>query len=829
MATASLGRLTLDLVARTGNFVNGMSKAERATDAWRKKTQRNATLVKAALAGVATAAALWLKSSVNDALEAADNMSKLADRIGTATENIAGLQLAFELGGAGADVMEKSLVKLSDQAAKGNKAFEALGINVKDSAGNLKDARDLFAEVADKFAATKDSAQKTAMAVQLFGRSGAEIIPILNSGARGLAEMDEKARKLGLTIDTETGKAVEAFNDQMALWKKKSEGIKMQIMSGMLPALTALSNAFLETKDGSDTARSAGAALGSLLVNLASIAAKVAAAFKILAVEIANAINKAGLWLNKNKEQNDIVAQGREEYKKARKIIEDTRKARLAAGEDLKTVNMQTRLQMKALGDVDTFTAKKLEESNQRYTSAMEAASNSRLQGITEIIDGLEKTQKALDGAKNPTETIKSDRNSIPEMPEIPASGGKGGGKSKKSGGKSGVDTFAQQMSQMQSEAAKLSEQLQSMKVNDGLVSSYTKLSDLQRDILFNADKYKGVSTEQLEKLKAQAKAIDEINQKITVQHFVSDTKKRLEDMAFENTLIGKAADEIDRLRFARELDNAVKEKSIGLSAKHREEMEKAAEAAKREYQRQQEQAKEAAEKAQTWQEGLAQGLKEWMAQAKNLGEATKDFVKNGLDGISNSISELLTTGKTNFKEFAVSMLKQLAQMMVKLAMANALMSMLKGLGGGGGGGFWATLLQSVSSGGGGGFAFANGGAFNHGVQFFASGGIFDSPTAFKHAKGLGVLGEAGPEAIMPLTRGKDGKLGVAASGSMGGGKDVTINHTVIVYQDGTETQTDAPEQYKQLMDAHFDKKIADALRNGGTLDQAIKAKAGRK
>jgi len=65
---------------------------------------------------------------------------------------------------------------------------------------------------------------------------------------------------------------------------------------------------------------------------------------------------------------------------------------------------------------------------------------------------------------------------------------------------------------------------------------------------------------------------------------------------------------------------------------------------------------------------------------------------------------------------------------------------------------------------------------------------VFSSPTMFSHAGGLGVLGEAGPEAVMPLTRGSDGKLGVKASGS--GGGTVTIQQNFYLQQDGTTTQT---------------------------------------
>lgn len=71
---------------------------------------------------------------------------------------------------------------------------------------------------------------------------------------------------------------------------------------------------------------------------------------------------------------------------------------------------------------------------------------------------------------------------------------------------------------------------------------------------------------------------------------------------------------------------------------------------------------------------------------------------------------------------------------------------------------------------------FANGGAFSQGkVMPFAKGGIVGSPTYFNMAGGTGLMGEAGPEAIMPLTRGANGKLGVQAAGG-GGSTNITMN-----------------------------------------------------
>ncbi len=86
-------------------------------------------------------------------------------------------------------------------------------------------------------------------------------------------------------------------------------------------------------------------------------------------------------------------------------------------------------------------------------------------------------------------------------------------------------------------------------------------------------------------------------------------------------------------------------------------------------------------------------------------------------------------------------------------------------------------LLGSFTGGLGQAFGFADGGAFSAGrVRAFAQGGVVGGPTLFPMRGGTGLMGEAGPEAIMPLQRGPDGRLGVAASGGGGGGAPVMVN-----------------------------------------------------
>ncbi|MBU9699992.1 phage tail tape measure protein [Rhodobacteraceae bacterium HSP-20] len=181
----------------------------------------------------------------------------------------------------------------------------------------------------------------------------------------------------------------------------------------------------------------------------------------------------------------------------------------------------------------------------------------------------------------------------------------------------------------------------------------------------------------------------------------------------------------------------------------------------------------EAAEAAGSSGRGAGNALREGADAAKNAWEATADAVRKAQEksreiaqglaqDITGPIKEALTSGEFTWESFAgaISRIAQnLATRLIDLAfkpIENALINAFTGGGAGGGGGFFASL-----------FGFAKGGVFAGGAELtaFAQGGVVNRPTVFPFAKGVGLMGEAGPEAILPLRRGKGGRLGVEMNG----------------------------------------------------------------
>ena len=247
-------------------------------------------------------------------------------------------------------------------------------------------------------------------------------------------------------------------------------------------------------------------------------------------------------------------------------------------------------------------------------------------------------------------------------------------------------------------------------------------------------------------------------------------------------------------------------------------------------------------EKAQgDWTKGATSAWANYLDSASNIAGQTKTLFGNAFSSMEDAVVNFAMTGKLSFADFTKSILADMARIATRQA-SSALLSSLVGAatsyftGGGGGNGLAAGSAGATSSNLGASsagysstyFPQALGGAWSSGVQMFANGGAFtnsivSAPTAFGMAGGrAGVMGEAGPEAIMPLTRTSSGKLGVLAAGG-GSGTAISISAPVTVVTEDRSSegmQIDQQALSKNLqsqMQAVAEKAVADSWRAGGT------------
>lgn len=215
----------------------------------------------AAVAAAATAAAAAVTSQVHSAIEAADQLNKMSQKSGLTTEELSKLKYAADLSDVSTETLGKSMGKLSkalvaastEGASPAANAFNAMGIAVKNNDGTLRSSADVIKDLADKFAFYKDGAEKTNLAIQIFGKSGASLIPLLNQGRDALEEAGNEAQKFGLVLDKKTTMAAEAFNDNLKRMDSIKQGIVMTVTAKMLPAFEQLSEVMLESRKNTAT------------------------------------------------------------------------------------------------------------------------------------------------------------------------------------------------------------------------------------------------------------------------------------------------------------------------------------------------------------------------------------------------------------------------------------------------------------------------------------------------------------------------------------------------------------------------------------------------
>lgn len=298
-----IGALRVAVNANTAQFEADLGAAKAATrqaaDDMRNSAENAAkgfsTITKAVLALGAQAVAVTGKLAimVKKQIDAADAAAKTAQKVGMSVESFTALNHAADLSGLSTEQFATAMKQLNKnlvEAQKGTKnqvdAFKALGIEVEKENGELKSAEEILFEISDAFGNAEDGAGKTAVAMALMGKSGSDMIPMLNGGSDALNEMMQEARDLGLTIDDETSKAAEQFNDDLTRLKGAGTGFINDVMKEMLPMLVDLSELFVgNAKEGRKMGESV-----SALTNFLKGAVTVGATLKMVFATVGKVI-----------------------------------------------------------------------------------------------------------------------------------------------------------------------------------------------------------------------------------------------------------------------------------------------------------------------------------------------------------------------------------------------------------------------------------------------------------------------------------------------------------------------------------------------------------
>ena len=226
-----------------------------------------------------------LAAMAKNAIDAADDMNDLSQKTGVSVESLSKFQQAANASGTSIEGVGAAMIKLNRNLATGNdgaaEALTSLGLSATDASGKLKSTDAIMLEVADKFAKMPGGADKTAAAMALFGKAGADMIPLLNGGSKAVTD-------LSATMTGAFAKGADSLNDKLAALQGKLLALGVNIGTALMPALNVIADLVM------GLANAFAAMPGPLQAIVGGVVA-LAAAFVVLAPAISAVISIAGV------------------------------------------------------------------------------------------------------------------------------------------------------------------------------------------------------------------------------------------------------------------------------------------------------------------------------------------------------------------------------------------------------------------------------------------------------------------------------------------------------------------------------------------------------
>jgi len=825
-------------------------------------------------------------------LEAGDKMYDLSQRTGVSVEALARFRKAAATSGTDIDAVSKALVKLSKgmvDAAAGSKqqavAFSALGINIKDSSGQMKSADAVMLEVANRFKAMPDGVAKTALSLRLFGKAGAEMIPMLNMGGDAID-------KLSVKMTTAFAEKADAYNDKLAALSGKVGALGADLLIALLPALNAVTDAVTAgvgafnslpgpvkglavagaglaiawgpitglVSAASAVFMAGAAAVGTLRVQLALAAMQeipaLSAAIMLIpgwgwALAGVAALTALGVALYQNSSDfrnwsNNIGTVVVSDFNSAMKAISDNSKS--AFDRILQSMKGFNQASVGVANGVGGAFARMFGSIAGQARAAFANISGTIAKWWNSLpapVRGAMQKAGSFAGAAaqiatigpfatyaNRANTKAMQTKPKPEQrkgsgpagagggyysPDLDAlSGGSGGGASGKSNAAS---------NKAAADAKRLAEERAKQ-----LLDSQKRLAISQAELTINqasSAMEKAAAEYALQKLRIEqdftsklkeSKSIEEKSnleaikrnelEKARLGYLEQQTRELLRQAGIDNPDFGKKPSSID----PKDTYGYKPSPSTGLQG---EGMAKIDEAYTKIKERLQE---------------MADPANQIIGAANAIGDAFANSFEGMISGAMTAKQALASFFKdlaSYFTKMATQMIADAVRMMAIKLLTNLLSSVIGGFTGGGG----MDLGKNFNSAGAGDTGIGWGAALNfkrnalgnaygaNGIVPFAAGGIVSRPTFFKFAQGgtmqNGLMGEAGPEGILPLKRGRDGKLGVISSGGSG-----TTNITIAVDAKGTKAEGDQGRSGALARDlaAVVDQRLVYHKRPGGIL-----------
>ncbi|MFH2816988.1 phage tail tape measure protein [Citrobacter portucalensis] len=758
MAGKSLGTLTIDLVAKTGGFQSGMDKAGRSSRTWRKQVESDAKLVGVALGSVALAATAAATSVGVAGFNLVKNTSKQitetdrwAKSLKMSTQNLLAWQFAAEKAGVSGDQMADIFKDIGDKIGDAvlNKsgeavdALNALGLSAEKLSKATPDQQLLA--IGDALGKIGTNAEKTTI-LESLGNDLSKLLPMFDNNNEKLQQFIALAKDYGVAPDPKSIDDLVKVNSLFEDMEAQAKGLKLEIASGLAKVnLDPLKDALGDVKktltdpkvlQGLSDLVTGVAQLAGFMIRTAAEAGKLVA----IATKFSSRVGSSII--------NGVDVSG---YDSTSAID-----ARL----------LELGLQVASYNAPGNEVARK-------YGSA------SGIEGIQKEIAALQERKKVLIDSASAAKEVQD---------IINKSGEYGLGKDEKNG-KTTPDAAVKKLDNaFKSMETSYLRQKALIDTTGKKTVEVTELQKLQFDMA--EGKLSGLNEKQKERLSQLASEIDQLNavkkaneQNIKLAEYVSNLQRENTNAgaSLNSDIIGAGLGDKARERMREQLDieREFNEKREELQRRRQEGSIQTSE----EYDRyNQELDKALAERLDkyrshydeldrlqgNWLDGAQDGLANWVDTSSNYYGQVSDLVGNTLDGMVDNMAAALNGSKQDWADWGTSVLNEMQKILLRAMLLNSIQSVS-------GSGIFGGVFSSGASAGGstpsgaydsaasGLTLNAKGGVYESTDLSQFSGSIVNSPTMFAFAKGAGLMGEAGPEAIMPLTRTADGTLGIRA------------------------------------------------------------------
>lgn len=230
-----------------------------------------------------------------------DTIGETSQKIGIGAEALQKLQFIGKQSGieqgtlnSGLKIFSKNIQQAATKGKGAAKVFQQLGIRVKDAKGQVIPTEQLFSQVADRFAQMEDGSAKTALAMQLFGRAGAELIPTLNKGGKEIDRIGKELKDMGLILSDDVIKQSDKFNDDLQLAQGIVGGFANLLGAELMPAFHDVIKGFIDWAKESSKTQKVQDSIKKVAAQLRPIINKVADGFKKFADNLPELIDSLG-------------------------------------------------------------------------------------------------------------------------------------------------------------------------------------------------------------------------------------------------------------------------------------------------------------------------------------------------------------------------------------------------------------------------------------------------------------------------------------------------------------------------------------------------------